>query len=166
MTARRASYKKHWPRKTLGEVINFLEERHPEGLKIDDISRNIGLTPQGVTNMFMRDDMRLSKAEKIIEAYGYKLRLYFPVRRDKGLNETTIKRDFPKAGNLGGLVRYIKDSGYSIKFVSELSHNYPSVITRAFDTGDIMLSTLQDITDTLGITTVWKFEKINQQSNK
>lgn len=157
----RKTYTKKWPKKTLAELVSFLEERHPEGLALKTVSEEIGVTPQALSSMFCKDDARLSRIEQIAETYGYTLRLFFPLKTFpvEGIVVPPPKRTYANAGNLAGLVRYINDSNYSIKYVSELVPVYPSMLTRAFETGDIMVSKLYRVADALNICFIWKFIK-------
>ena len=159
MAEKRRSYTKNkWPRKNLGEIINFLEQIYPEGISIDVLSKKLGVTKGSVSNMFVHDNMKLSKAEEISRIYGFSLSLFFPKRHYGDDYEPPKTRyDFPNAGNLTGLVRYFQDSGYSLSLVAEKNHISPNVLTRAFRSGDINLKTLNNILDELGLCVIWKF---------
>ena len=156
--------KKKWPRKVLGELANFLEQFYPEGLSLEDIASDLHTTPQAISNMFRRDNMKLSKAEAIMRAYGYRLELFYPVRVfADGYKPPAPLRLYPNAGNLKGLVKYIQDSEWSVTFVAEQNHMSTSVLTAAFTKGDILLSTLYNVLDTLGMTVTWKWYKIDEE---
>ena len=150
--------RKKWPRKVLGELANFLERFYPNGLSLTGIANDLGMTPQAISNMFRRDDMKLSKAEEIASVYGYRLQLFYPVRvyKDDYVPPAPV-RLYPDAGNLTGLVKYIQDSGYSITFVAEHNGMSTSTLTTAFKNGDIQLSTLYRILDCLGLWVSWNF---------
>lgn len=159
--------KKRWPRKVLGELANFLEQFYPQGLSLLDIAKDLNTTPQAISNMFRRDNMKLSKAEEIVRAYGYRLELFYPVRVfADGYQPPAPVRLYPNAGNLKGLVKYIQDSEYSVTFVAEQSKLSTSVLTTAFTKGDIQLSTLYDVLDELGIYVTWKWFKIDSHEKK
>lgn len=152
--------KKKWPKKNLGELISFIEQFHPGGVSLEVLAGELETTPQGVSNMFRRDDMKLSRAEEIVRLYGYELKIYYPVREFvDGYIPPEPKKHYPKAGNLSGLVKYIQDSEWSFSFVAEQSKLSPSTLTKAFTKGDILLSTLNNVVDSLGIVTVWRYEK-------
>ena len=152
---------KSWPRKNLGELLNFLDRIHPEGLSLGVISSEIGMTVAGVSNLFMMDDMKLSKAEGIAKAYGYELHLFFPVRNYSAFAiQPSYTRTFETAGNLEGLARYIYDSNWTINSVAHGMRKSPTMLSNAIRTGDILLSNLYKVTDSLGIYFFWKFEKI------
>ena len=155
------TYKKKWPGKNLGHLIHFLEDRYPQGLSIYTMSKDFQITPQAVSNLFVNDDMKLSKAEWIARLYGYELRLFYPKRTYSFEHEPIKpKRSFPNAGNLAGLVQYIFDSNVSPSHVAQKINLYSGALNRAFEKGDIMLSTLNATTDALGIHVFWQFEKI------
>ena len=155
------AYNKRWPRKNLGELVNFLEERHPEGLSLQAVADRLGVQRGAVSNMFRRDDMHLSGAAAIARKYGYELTILFP-ERDLGIGyvPTPPRIRYNEAGMLTGLVKYIQDSEYSISFVAERMHVTANTVHRAFRTGDIMISMLNTMLDALGICALWKFEKI------
>lgn len=155
--------RKKWPRKTLGELVNFIEQFYPDGLSLTGIAADLDVTPQAVSNMFRRDDMKLSRAEEIIRSYGYELKLYYPVRVfNDGYIPMPPTRLYPNAGNLTGLVKYIQDSEYSMAFVAERNNISTSTLTMAFTKGDILLSTLYEVIDSLGLWMKWEYEKIDK----
>ena len=154
------SKKKKWPRQNLGELVSFLEMQYPEGLTIEAIAQRLGVTPQGVSNLFRKDDMKLSRAEEIAKIYGYKLVIYYPVRvYNDGYVPCTPIHSYPNAKNLSGLVKYIQDSEYYVSFVAEKSGMNPITLLNAFKKGDIQLSRLNAVLDTLGIWAKWTFVK-------
>lgn len=154
-------YRKRWPRKNLGELLNFLEGLHPQGLSLNELSGELGLTVGALSNLFMRDDLKLSRAEYIVSAYGYRLRLFFPVKTyPEGITPPVYTRKFDKAGNITGLAKYIYDSNWTINSVSKEIGIWPSILTNAFNKGDILLSNLYRITDALGIYFIWEYDKI------
>lgn len=164
MSVKGRANKKKWPRKILGELINFLEEMTPEGISLLAISGRTGASPSSISNAFVRDDMKLSKAEEIASRYGYALKLFFPVRRhEDGYVPAKPKKEYPDAGNLTGLIKYIQDSEYSITFVAERNDISPNVLNRAFKSGDISLNTLYRVLDSLNLCVIWRFEKTNDK---
>lgn len=159
------SYKKRWPGKNLGELLNFLEDRHPDGISLKSLSAELGMTIGAISNIFIRDDLKLSKAEEIVRAYGYELHLFFPVRTyPVGFTPPQSDRSFENAGNIAGLAKYIYDSNWTINSVSKNMDIYPTVLTNAFTKGDILLSSLYKITDALGICFFWRFEKLEDKT--
>lgn len=152
---------KKWPRKNLGELIDFLEKVNPEGISLHTLAEKFSVTRASISNMFNKDEMKLSKAEEIARLYGHSLTLFFPQRVHKdGFVPPPPKREFPNAGNLTGLVKYIQDSDYSIAWVAEVNGFSPNVLTRAFENGDISIRTLKRINDNLGLCVIWKFEPL------
>lgn len=156
---------KHWPRKNLGELLTFLEGQHPDGMAINDIAQKLGVTQQSVSGMFMKDDIKLSRAESIAEAYGYQLKLFFPKRENiLGLTPPPSllkEKDFPNIGNLAGLYRYLLDSNITLNSISTRIGMSFGVIQRAFSKGDIFISTLYEIAKELKIEVYWTFENKN-----
>lgn len=153
--------KKKWPRKNLGELIAFLEERNPGGVALENVAQLLGTTPQAISNIFRRDDIKLSKAEQIARAYGYELRLFYPVRTfNDGYVPTKPVYSYPNAGNLSGLIKYIHDSEYCFTFIAERMGMHPTTISKVFKTGDINISKLNMLLDALNIYVHWNFIKI------
>jgi hypothetical protein len=154
------SYNKHWPKKNLGEIVNFIEKQFPQGLYISVIAKKLDKTPQYISGLFNKDDMKLSKAEEIADIFGYRLRLYFPVKEYPwGMQAPEPKRPFPNAGNLTGLVRYLSDSNITVNNMSKRIGKSNSVLTDAFNKGDILISTLYLIINNLDIEVIWIFEE-------
>jgi lambda repressor-like predicted transcriptional regulator len=154
------NYRKQWPRKNLGAFIDFLEERYPDGLSLQKLSEDIGVTVGALSNMFNRDNVKLSRIEEIADKYGYTLKLYFPSRNfaDGEKPEPFIK-EYHNTGNLYGMYKYIRDSGYSIEFVSEQMDVSNSVVKHALEKGDMQISMLNRFLEACGICCIWKFEK-------
>lgn len=155
--------RKTWPRKNLGEVCNFLDKVYPGGYSLQDLARDFDTSPQAVSNWFRRDDMTLAHAEEIGRIYGYGLTLYFPTRNfNDGYIPGEPTRKFNNAGNLTGLIKYIQDSEWSIAFVAEQTGVANQTLTRAFEKGNIRLSTLNKIVDGLGLVIQWEYKKTKQ----
>lgn len=155
--------KKKWPRKNLGQLVNFLERTESEGLSLEVLAKRLGVTKGSISNVFCHDDMKLSRAEEIAKLYGHRLSIYYPVQYygfEDGLVPCEKKKAFPNAGNLTGLINYIQQSDFNIAYTAKLAGLSPNILYRAFNCGDIMISTLNRCTDALGITSIWEFEKI------
>lgn len=166
MTTRKKQlvYTKSWPRKNLGELLNFLEQMHPEGISLKALSAKLGMTPGAISNIFMRDDMKLSKAESIVRAYGYELKLFFPTRTfPEGITPPQHGKTFDTAGNLQGLARYIYDGNRTINYVAHSMGMYATMLSNSIKKGDIFLSKLYNVTDSMGICFYWKYIKQEQQ---
>ena len=160
-------YVKSWPRKNLGELLNFLEQMHPEGISLKALSGRLGMTPGAISNLFMRDDMKLSKAETIVRAYGYELKLYFPAKvYAEGIEPPKHGLTFDNAGNLKGLAQYIYDSNWTINFVAHSMGMYATMLSNSIKRGDIFLSKLYNVTDALGICFEWRYEKKTEPNIK
>ena len=163
---KRTAYTKKWPAKHLGEMIHFLESQHKDGLNIMNIAEKTGLTPQYVSALFHKDDMKLSRAEKFANDYGYTLKLYFPQKEFKFgpiLISQTKRKEYPNAGNLSGLAKYLADSNITIHRFCKENNMSNSILSTAFKNGDIFVSTLYIIVEALGIDFVWSFEKMNHE---
>lgn len=155
--------KKHWPRKNLGDLVNFLEERHPDGLSLAALSQEFGVTKGSISNMFNKDDIKLSKAESIARHYGYRLTLFFPLKRypEDYMPPVRIKEEFPNAGNLTGMYIYIRDSGMRLIDAARRCDLTKKVLADALTKGDIQISVLNKFLDGFGICVIWKFDKEN-----
>lgn len=153
----------HWPARNLEEVVSFLRTQHPgEKGMARAVSERLGVKPPTVSVVFKRDDANLSWAEKVAEAYGYRLRLSFPEIKHNGavLQDRVAAAVYPDAGNLTGLVEYVRQKNQTInRFSQEVGMNY-RIIERAFKKGDIKISTLKYIEGRLGIKVIWAWERI------
>lgn len=159
---RRPYIKKRWPYKNLGELASFLFSAFPEGIHGEIMARDLGITKQTLCAKFRKDDMLLSTAERITRAYGHELRIVYPLREQYAwFTPPEPKTRFPNAKNLSGLVRYIHDSGWSIRHAGQKAGVDPNVLTRAFRKGDIKISTLKTILNNLGLVAIWKFPSID-----
>ena len=162
---KKSTYKKHWPKKNLGELVNFLEARYGGAISLNELAGDLGNTVGSWSNLFNRDDMKLTKAEAIARHYGYSLTLMFPERIfESGYHPPVRVRPCTTAGNLTGMYLWIRDSGMTLKQVADRMGITPNVITKAFKTGDILISTLYLFTDTFGITVLWEFNKEEQKT--
>lgn len=152
------AHNKKWPAKNLGEVMGFLENIFPDGVSGKTLAADLGQTPQSISGLFCKDDMHLSKAEEIARIYGYELKIFYPIRKQYDwFTPPPPKNTFPNAGNLEGLVQYVNDAGWSIRFASQRMNKDPNIVWRAFNNGDIKISTLKQMLDALGICAIWKF---------
>ncbi len=158
----RQPYKNTWPRKNLGELLNFLDRIYPEGYTLDTLAEKFGVTRESFSQMFRGDDAKLSKAEAIARAYGYRLTLYFPqkTRLLGELHTSAPRHTYPDAGNLAGLVKYIQDSNISIHHMGLRIGRRYGPINAAFSKGDIKISMLYEILKNLNINVIWNFEKL------
>lgn len=155
-------YTKKWPRKNLGELVNFLELQHPEGLSLRSLADDLDVTAQTVSRTFIRDDMKLSRAEEIAKAYGYELKLFYTEKEFLFEPINPVKRkNFPNAGNLAGLIKYIYDCNYSVAYVCTLANMNYNILMAALTNGDIFVSRLYEIVNALKIEVLWIFDKID-----
>lgn len=161
----REPYTKHWPRKNLGEFLNFLDRIYPKGYSLQDLSNVTGMSKQNLSQMFIRDDAKLSKMEALAESFGYSLTLYYPQKtRFLGSTNEGSQKHYPNAGNLAGLVKYIQDSNISLNHMSVRVGRSYCLIANAFKNGDIKLSALYEILKNLNINVIWNYEPIDEQN--
>lgn len=154
-------YKRNWPRKNLGELLDFIDRQYPDGYILDELASKLGVTAQYLSQLFGSDNMKLSAASRIAERFGYRLRLYFPEKEWFGWGTPPImKREFPNAGILAGLANYVRQNGRSINYLSKQLGRTNHVLTDAFNKGDIYINTLYDLTKFLNIEFIWSFEQI------
>lgn len=155
------THKKHWPRKNLGDLVNFLEERYPDGLSLAILSEELGVTKGSISNMFIKDDIKLSKAEAIARHYGYELKLFFPMKRypEDYMPPVRIKEEYPNAGNLRGMYNYIRDSGMRLIDAARRCELTKKILADALSKGDIQISVLNKFLDGFEICVIWKFVK-------
>ena len=162
------TYRKHWPRKNLGDLVNFLEEQYPEGLSLAALAEEFQVTKGSISNMFNKDDMKLSKAEAIARHYGYELKLFFPLKRypEEYMPPVRIKETFPNAGNLMGMYIYIRDCGMRLVDAARRCDLTKKVLQEALTKGDIQISVLNKFLDGFEICAIWKFNKIEKGENE
>lgn len=156
--------KKIWPRIILNELVSFIEEQHGGIPSLEEISKITGLSARNISAMFLRDDMKLRRAEEIVQAYGYELKLFFPLKEypyDWGTYVS--RRQFTNSGNLTGLVKYLHDSNITLNHMSKRIDCSHTVLENAFDTGNILLSNLSKISENLNIKVLWIYEKQNSE---
>lgn len=160
-----AGKKKSWKRIVLKDLIAFIESQHGGGeTSLMDISEATGISTRNISAMFNKDDMRLSRAEAIAGQYGYRLKLYFPLKEYPHISgHHAIRNKYPNAGNLQGLIQYMDDSNISINYLSMKTGLNRRLIDRAFHSGDIFLSTLHKIMVNLKAEALWIFEPMNTQ---
>lgn len=155
-------HKNHWPRRNLSEIIRFLENVTEGKMTLKSLSEKMGTTEQNISNMFLRDDMRLSRAMKIAKLYGYRLTILFPKWKDYGIPPLTKKQEYPNAGQLQGLIDYTYNANWTKHKLSQFTKLSYDCINQAFATGDIKLSYLYRIMAELNIDAKWVFEKIEE----
>ena len=161
----RGPYKKGWPRHNLARLTEFLDSQHPDGYTLRDLEQRMGMKQQNISQSFRRDDMKLSKAERIARTYGYRLLLFFPEWERPYPDSLPPKKEYPNAGNLSGLVKYMRDRNITISHMAQRIGHAPNVLSNAFTKGDILLSTLREITDNLKIEVIWSFEPLNEKKS-
>lgn len=144
----------------INEVISFIEERNGGHFSEIEVARVLNVTPQAISQMKVKDNMRLSKAEHIAECYGYRLVLAWPNWSEKsGIEPLERKKVHDGAGNLSGLEQYILDSNRTIGSAAQMANIGRGILYRAFSTGDIMLRDLTVLSESLGIEAKWEWIK-------
>lgn len=131
----------HWPANTLRELVSFLSTQHPGGLSATAIGKVCNVTPQTISQRFLRDDTDLSVVEEMARAYGFELELTFS-KKAKGLT-VLPRKQYPNAGNLQGLVGILSREQVGIRAVSERIGVDYSAVARAFNRGKIKISLLK-----------------------
>lgn len=155
----------HWSAHTLHELVSFLGTQHQGGERmVCAISEKLGVTPQSVSAIFMKDDASLAWVDKVAAAYGYKLRLSFPEIAQKGsvMSSRVASMDYPNSGELAGMVECVKKSNMTINaLANKINVNYHTV-DRAFKTGNIKISILKRMAHALGIDVQWTWIPSNK----
>lgn len=165
-----AAHRKNWEGRNLRELIGFLDALYPEGVSLSTLSAATGTTRQNVSQLFRSDDMRLSEAQRIVGAFGFRIVLYFPIWEQvtgiapKQKNKER-KNPYPNAGQLTGLCEYMLDMNRNISYLArEAGYSY-GMIRRAFDTGDIKISSLRRLAEALHMPGfIWRFEPLEEDS--
>lgn len=138
-----------WPGIHLDFLVEFLRNRHPEGIQVCAVSRMVGVSPPTISVLLHKDDANLSTVEKVFEAYGYSLVLDF--RKDTPAGSYRPSEMPVEAGKLAGLVSILRQMRKTVHSVSLAAGVDDSVIKRLFTQGDAKVSTLRKILKAYGI---------------
>ncbi len=139
-----------YPGKNLRFLIDYIRI---SGLNTTKISIPSGLPPQSLRIQLQRDDMKLSKAKKLIENTGCKLDviLYPQAQEEDDENYIVVipkKKDTEeKAGNLAFLSNFMKQLGQSQYDLAEKLGITQGAVYAWFATDDIMISYINRIKD-------------------
>ncbi len=156
---------RRWKKENLYELFRFLENIYGGEIDLHDFSSRTGISYANASSIFLKDDMKLSRVESIARAYGYELKLFFPVigfSLNSNWNKSQIAEKYPNAGNLTGLIQYMSDRNITMNYMSQRIHHSISVLKRSALSGDIFLSILYEIINNLKINVIWDFQKINK----
>ena len=167
MTVRKSAYKKQWPAHVLGQLVLFLKERYPDGISEAKLAKRLGCTQQNICAAFMKDDMKLSKAEEIVRSFGYELQLFFTKKTFicDGIKAPVHKKSYPNCKNLYGLAEYMLDSNWSIHYLAQRTDCSYEALKDAFASGDIKLSILTKVVESLNIFCLWEYTKKEETDN-
>lgn len=141
------------------EVCSFLEEYHL-GSKIKDIAEVMRVTPQAMSQM-LRRGMLLSSAERIAAAYGYSLELIWPKKTypNDYVPEYCPTPAYEAKGNLRGLAQYINDARMTLSSVAKNAGISPATLCRSLASGDISITKMKRVADSIGISPEWRWVK-------
>lgn len=159
---------KKWPGKNLAPLIEFLDKQMEGNFNLTLLAQKFGMSIQGVSQIFMRDSLSLEKAGQIATAYGYRLRLLFPVRNYLPGITAPLRKAYTGPGDPGeliGLWNYISDSNWTINYVSKRTGVSRNALMLAMRTGNIKIATLMNICRSIGIEPIWEFTEIKGKSN-
>lgn len=154
----------HWPAHNLDEVVSFLRTQHPgEKGMARAVSERLGVSPPTVSVVFKRDDASLSWVDKVAAAYGYELRLSFPVISMKGsvMQGRVAAMDYPNAGKLAGMVECVRMGNMTINALANRMKVNHHTVVRAFETGDIKISVLKRMARALEIEVEWNWAPLS-----
>lgn len=138
-----------------GKNLRFLLEfKAALGLNTESLCKPTGLSPQSIRIQFKRDDMKLSKAKRIIESHGYKLNVNLTPRKqgkDNGdnyiVNLPVITKKTEQAKNLDFLKDFMQLMGESQYALANKLEVTQGAVFAWLSTDDILISYLVKIVE-------------------
>lgn len=144
-----------WPGVRLGPIQEMIRSKTGGNMDLEDMATRLHMTKASVSALMMKDDTTLSRVKYIANCYGCELDLVFPPYRALGLAHPS--RAFERAGILEGLGNYLMQRYGSILEASKHIPCCRSTLEKALGTGDMRISILIEICNSLGIVVEWNF---------
>lgn len=126
-----------------------MSQQHGDELCQKAIADRLGVTPQAVSAMLRRGDLKLSKAEQIVSAYGFHLVIEWPGNRPEDSD----------ASNFDRFNKYILSTGMSVSAIAFYTGVSSGVLYHSFRKGDVSLGTMYAIADYLQVEMKWNYIK-------
>lgn len=133
--------------KPLEELVEFLSQQHGDGLCQKAIADRLGVTPQAVSAMLRRGDLKLSKAEQIVSTYGFHLVIAWPGNQPEDRAICNFAR----------FHKYIVSTGMSVSAIALYSGISSGVLYHSLRKGDVSLGTMYAIAEYFKVELTWRY---------
>ncbi|MBO6083200.1 MAG: hypothetical protein J6P46_09305 [Bacteroidales bacterium] len=156
--------KKKWPGHRTGPLVEFLQGLYPDGIPLAKVAQQVGLAVPTLSCFFSRDNLHLSRAEEIVKAYGYELRLVYRYRGQYPAGSAYSPSE--TVGNLYGIEEYCHRQKRTLHFVATMAGIKRQTLASALSKGDILLDKLEQVTGSLGLDIEWTFIPTDHDRHK
>ena len=139
-----------WPAVNLKFVVDFMQARN---INLGDLERQGIGHHTSLAFLFKKDNMLLSLAQKIFEAFGYKLTILLKDKSEEkkeGLalsNEAELVSLYTQGSRLGFLDMYMRMHKLTQRKVATELGKAPGTVSYWFRTDDIYVANLREIAD-------------------
>ena len=152
----------NWPADNLKFLVDFMQALD---INLGDLERNGVGHHTSLAFLFKKDNMLLSLAHRIVDAFGYRLTVILKDRtggESAGIaiaNEEELVSMYSQGSRLGFLDMYMRMHKISQRKVATELHKAPGTISYWFKTDDIYISNLREFADTFQAEIVIKITK-------
>ena len=139
-----------WPAVNLKFLVDFMQALD---INLGDLERKGVGHHTSLAFLFKKDNMLLSLAHRIVEAFGYKLSVLLKEKTEgenAGIaiaNEEELVSMYSQGSRLGFLDMYMRMHKLSQRKVADDLHKSPGTISYWFKTDDIYISNLKEFAD-------------------
>ena len=149
-----------WPAKNLKFLVDFMQASN---INLGDLERKGIGHHTSLAFLFKKDNMLLSLAQKIFEAFGCKLTILLKDKSEEkkeglGLsNEAELVSLYSQGSRLGFLDMYMRMHKLTQRKVAAELGKSPGTVSYWFRTGDIYIANLKEFADAFGARLVVEF---------
>lgn len=153
-----------WPAVNLKFLVDFMQALD---INLGDLERTGIGHHTSLAFLFKKDNMLLSLALKIVEAFGYKISVLLKdksAEENKGIsisNEDDLVNLYSRGSRLGFLDMYMRMHKLTQRRVANDLHKSPGTISYWFKTDDIYISNLKEFADCYDAEVVVKISKVD-----